>query len=254
VTTTVLDSAGLLFNVTAVTDGDTIRVLALPDGEKAVRLIGIDAPETGECMAAEAAARLEVLILNEQVRLELDASDRDQYGRLLRYVYLGSVLVNEVLVREGLALARRFEPDVAYADAFETAQDAAQAARVGMWASDACGPATGAAVSFGVLHYDAEGGDDTNPNDEWFELINQGDSAVDLTGWVVRDESAAHRYSFPAGFTLNAGGSVRVHTGCGADTAADLHWCVQGSAVWNNDGDTAFLLDPSGNIVAHEGY
>lgn len=42
--------------------------------------------------------------------------------------------------------------------------------------------------------------------------------------------------------------------GCGTGTTTDLHWCDTGSAVWNNSGDTAFLLDPAGNVVdAREG-
>ncbi len=47
------------------------------------------------------------------MRLERDVSGRDQYGRLLRYVHVGDVFVNAVLVRDGLALANRYEPDVA---------------------------------------------------------------------------------------------------------------------------------------------
>jgi hypothetical protein len=48
---------------------------------------------------------------------------------------------------------------------------------------------------------------------------------------------------------LEPGATVRVFTGCGSDSAASLYWCNTGSAVWNNSGDTAFLLDPAGNVV-----
>jgi competence protein ComEC len=99
------------------------------------------------------------------------------------------------------------------------------------------------------VRLDADGDDNANLNDEWVRLTNRGTTPVDLTGWVVKDTSASHRYSFPAGFILEAGASVTVRTGCGTDTPTDLHWCSQGSAVWNNSGDTAFLLDPAGNIV-----
>ena len=37
------------------------------------------------------------------MRLELDAEERDRYGRLLAYVYAGDVLVNAELLREGYA-------------------------------------------------------------------------------------------------------------------------------------------------------
>jgi hypothetical protein len=47
---------------------------------------------------------------------------------------------------------------------------------------------------------------------------------------------------------------VRLRTGCGVDGTADLYWCESGSAVWNNAGDTVFVLDPNGNIVATRSY
>ncbi len=42
---------------------------------------------------------------------------------------------------------------------------------------------------------------------------------------------------------------MNVRSGCGTDTATDLYWCNSGSAVWNNDGDTAFLFDPDDSLV-----
>jgi hypothetical protein len=46
---------------------------------------------------------------------------------------------------------------------------------------------------------------------------------------------------------------VRLYTGCGAASVSALYWCNDG-AVWNNDGDTVFVLDPSGNIVTSRPY
>ncbi len=74
-----------------------------------------------------------------------------------------------------------------------------------------------------------------------------------------KDESASHRYDFPIGFTLLGGETVAIRTGCEIDsegpseTGTDLFWCWS-SAIWNNDGDTAFLLDDSGNIVDSRSY
>jgi hypothetical protein len=45
-----------------------------------------------------------------------------------------------------------------------------------------------------------------------------------------------------------------VFTGCGQDTGDELYWCNTGSAIWNNSGDTAFLLDPAGNVVYSYAY
>lgn len=239
--------------VLSVTDGDTLRV-AVDGVSEPVRLIGINAPEDDECLAAEAAQRLAELVDTGPIRLESDVSDRDQYERLLRYVYAGDLFVNEQLVAEGLALARRYEPDTALAEVLEAAQARALEAGVGMWAPNACGTPAAADIVIGEIRYDADGDDNFNLNDEWVELINHGGTSLDLTGWSVKDESASHRYRFPDGFTLDSGASVRLHTGCGNDSASALYWCNQGSAVWNNSGDTVFVLDPSGNVAVSQSW
>ena len=238
--------------VVEVVDGDTIRVEVAGEQES-VRLIGINAPERGECLASEATDRLRNLVAGQAVELVVDRTDRDQYGRLLRHVEVEGVDVGAELVRFGLALARDYPPDTTRSDDYAAAQRTAEDAGVGMWAADACGSATSTAdVVIDAIRFDADGDDNENLNDEWVRIANRSSSAVDLAGWVLKDTSATHRYSFPSDFSLQAGASVTVRTGCGTDSATDLHWCNQGSAVWNNGGDTAFLLDPAGNIVTSQ--
>jgi len=72
------------------------------------------------------------------------------------------------------------------------------------------------------------------------ELENAGGGAQDMTDWTLRDE-ANHIYTFPK-FSLAAGASVKVWVTNGTDTSIDLYW-NQGSAIWNNGGDTAYLTD-----------
>ena len=250
---TVTSVPGTEVPVVSVTDGDTIRVLVRGTDEP-VRLIGINSPESGECLYEKATAYMKDLLSAGTVRLESDVSDRDQYGRLLRYVFVGDVFVNEAMVRQGLAIARRYEPDVAQADRLEAAQAAAEADGVGMWDPSACGTEAAGTLEIGQIHYDAQGNDNDNLNDEWVELTNPGPGSIDLTGWEIKDESASHRYPFPGGFTLAADATVRLYTGCGTDAATALYWCNQGSAVWNNSGDTVFVLDPNGNVVTEKSY
>ncbi|MGD1993081.1 MAG: lamin tail domain-containing protein, partial [Anaerolineae bacterium] len=80
---------------------------------------------------------------------------------------------------------------------------------------------------------------------EYVLIQNYGD-AVEMTGWTLRDE-VNHTYTFPV-FTLADGTSVRVWTGPGVDTDTDLYW-GRASAIWNNDGDTAYLNDHQGALV-----
>lgn len=239
--------------VISITDGDTARV-KLPTGAiEPVRLIGINAPEGGECYAPEATAALTALARGEVI-MTSDVSDRDRYDRLLRYLWTpDGDFINEILVRDGYALARDYPPDSEHATRLAHAQSAAKDGSIGLWAPDACGPAASADIGIGYIEYDAPGNDHENLNGEWVEVTNHGTAAQAMGGWVLKDESASHRYRFPSSFTLDPGSTVRVFTGCGPDSVTELHWC-NGSAVWNNDGDTAFILDPNGNIVAQKSY
>lgn len=235
--------------VAAITDGDTLRVI-LGGSTEPLRLIGVNAPERGECFAAESTAVLEWLTpVGSTVWLTIDRSDRDQYDRLLRHVWLGSLNVGEEMVRRSAALAREYPPDLAMADRFGAAQEEAKETGLGLWSKDACGPSAGHDVELTGLEADAPGNDHENLNGEFAVIRNNGAMGLDMTGWVLKDESASHRYAFPSGYVLGAGATVTVFTGCGDDSASRLYWCNGAGAVWNNDGDTAFLLDHHGNVV-----
>lgn len=238
--------------VIEVVDGDTLEVRLVGGRVERLRLVGINTPEDGECLADEAARRLVVLVGDGRVRLVRDQSNRDIYGRLLRHVLVGGVSVGETLVAEGLAFSRAYPPDTGQQAALDAAQARAQAAEIGLWAPDSCGPVTAASIGVGRVRTDPPGDESQTPNEEWIEVVNTGGRPVDLTGWGVQDESASHRYGFPDGFRLAPGTGVLLRTGCGRDTATDLHWCESGSAVWNNDGDTVFITDPRGNIAAQQ--
>jgi micrococcal nuclease len=67
------------------------------------------------------------------VRLELDVQPRDQYGRLLAYVYVGEVVVNAELVRQGYALLSTVPPNVTHEALFVRLQREAREARRGLW-------------------------------------------------------------------------------------------------------------------------
>ena len=90
------------YRVRSVTDGDT---LVLGNGDS-VRLVGVDAPENGDCGSERAAAMLSRLTLGERVTLTAPVDDRDRYGRLLRYVDVGDTDAGIRLIGSGLAIAR----------------------------------------------------------------------------------------------------------------------------------------------------
>lgn len=119
-----------------VVDGDT---LVLTDETK-VRLIGVDTPETVkqhhpvEPFGPEATAFTKAFVARGDVRLEFDKEKRDQYDRLLAYVWVGDKMLNEELVRAGLARAeRQYSYAAARKAAFVRAEAEAQRAGRGIW-------------------------------------------------------------------------------------------------------------------------
>jgi len=119
--------------VIQVVDGDTITI----EGGYRVRYIGIDTPETYpklEGFGMEAWQANRELVEGKEVRLERDVSETDKYGRLLRYVYVGDILVNAELVRQGLARAKAYPPDTKHQDYLQEMEAEARQAGRGMWA------------------------------------------------------------------------------------------------------------------------
>ena len=117
--------------VVRVVDGGTIDVTI--DGEEyRVRYYGIEAPESGEKCFEEAKAR-NAELLGATVRLESDARDQDEEGRLLRYVFNENGLsIEAVLISEGLANAR--PEDGKYRIRFTTMETDAREGNVGcLW-------------------------------------------------------------------------------------------------------------------------
>jgi len=126
--------------VRRVIDGDTIE---LDDGRR-VRYIGIDAPEVNneggepECFAIEAINENKKMVLGKEVILEKDVSETDKYDRLLRYVYVGPILINGHLLDKGLAKTIYIEPDVLYYEEFKAVEDEAKEEKRGLWAEGIC--------------------------------------------------------------------------------------------------------------------
>lgn len=232
--------------VTHVTDGDTIEVII--DGRaETVRYIGIDTPEYGLPYYQEALDANRALVEGQEIRLEPDITPRDRYGRILAYVYLASgVFVNGELVSQGWASSVTYAPDTKHQAELDALEAEAQSQQLGMWLE-----ASPVQVIFNPVcsQFDSPGDDNYSKEEEYVCVTNQESAAVDMTLWWIRDKAGA-TYYIPS-FTLPAGASVRVRTGCGQVTQTDLYWCKDGSAVWNNGGDTAYLYD-SGNKLVHQ--
>ena len=124
-----------------VIDGDTVDV-EIAGSEERVRLLGVNTPETHtdtgvpECFGPEAFAFTRSLLpVGTEVRLARDVVGRDDYDRLLAYVFRrdDDLFVNEAIIVGGYARPMSIGPNTAYTDRFVAAATAAEAGDLGLW-------------------------------------------------------------------------------------------------------------------------
>lgn len=128
--------------VVEVVDAQTIRVLMDRDQRVyAVRYLGIEVPDTGNQLLRLTGILHNVdLTYRKQVTLVRDITDQDDFGRLLRYVMVGSTFVNYDLVAAGYARVTSSPPDTACYSAFKVVEQQAQSGKAGIWAFPASVP------------------------------------------------------------------------------------------------------------------
>jgi len=164
-------------------------------------------------------------------------------------VWAGDSFVNLDLVESGLAIATTPGAGEDEGAILLAAEESAFRAGIGFWDPVGCDQNAGAGVEITI---DTSGHDPPGPDDEVLEqehvaLVSNSGGQIDLSGWLLRDESSTHRYRLPPGSVLDPGQVLVVpsdHPG----------WDPGGSPVWNNDGDMALLLSPGGAVVARQRY
>ena len=125
--------------VARVVDGDTLKV-RFPDGhEDTVRVIGIDTPETVDprkpvqCFGHEASNHTKALLTGKTVTLDSEpGTDRDKYGRLLRYVEYDGEDIGADMITEGYAFSYKIFPHPRLTE-YNTLEETARAEKKGLW-------------------------------------------------------------------------------------------------------------------------
>ena len=125
--------------VTAVYDGDTIKVKFKNKQERKVRLIGIDAPEI-EASREEAKFRAQIAkrfaffyLYGKTVKLSYDREIEDKYERLLAYIWTERQgLFNKFILSEGFAVVFLNFP-FKYREEFIEAEGEARKLEKGLW-------------------------------------------------------------------------------------------------------------------------
>jgi endonuclease YncB( thermonuclease family) len=123
--------------VERVIDGDTLRVVQADGSALTLRLLGVDAPESGQAGGAEAREFVATRVCAGEVTWRSHGSDR--YGRTVASVEVAGEDLGVLLVRNGLAWRVKRYLEAAPADlreAHEAAWQAARAERIGLWAGD----------------------------------------------------------------------------------------------------------------------
>ena len=134
-------AAGVRVTVKKVIDGDTLLVSELPTGTELIRLIGVDAPETGagrttrECFGLEAQRWLAAEApRGSTLTLVPDVGARDRFGRLLFYAYRADgTFLNAALVANGYAQTMTIPPNVSHAEELRGLQARARRESRGLW-------------------------------------------------------------------------------------------------------------------------
>ena len=231
-------------SVARIVDGDTIE---LANGDT-VRLIGINTPEKDFRFYAEAKTLTKELT-SDGVYLSRDEVDKDQYSRLLRYVFTEDTFVNAELVRQGYAVVYEVPPNTKYASLLRCVQEDAKQNHRGIWGMQSL---NNYSVSLEV-NYDAPGNDLENLNGEFVKITNTGELDVWMEDWIIKDQ-ARHTYKFGT-ILLKPGETLTLYTGAGSDDAIkkELYWYSE-EPIWNNDGDTAFLFDSNGYVVTETSF
>lgn len=130
-----------LYDVVRVVDGDTI-IVSIEGTDTRVRMIGVDTPESVNPDASKntengkiASEWTSKLLTGKQVYLEYDIEKKDKYDRTLAYVFLSDkvTMVEDELLRNGMAEVMTIEPNSKYAAHFEELENQAKRNRIGFW-------------------------------------------------------------------------------------------------------------------------
>lgn len=225
--------------VSRVISGDTLE---LSEG-RTVRLIGVNAPDDGQAHFEAARSFTENMVGGKTVKLEAGSEPRNALDQELFYVWLDDQLVNWELVRGGYANRAAKPPNIQYDVYIADAQSKAIEEHLGMWQPSEF------TLEINLIIADPIGVDEENLNSEFIQIANQAGTEVPMAGFTLFD-AEGNTYTFTDEFILGVNQMVRVKSGCGRDTSFELYWCSS-VPIWDNNGDTAFLLDVNGHYVDH---
>ena len=130
-------AADLVKGTAFVIDGDTIEI-----NDERIRLWGIDAPESAQRCTEDGRLYPCGLDVSQTLRRQIGRKpvscvhrDTDRYGRMVALCTVTGINISQWIVQQGQAIAfRRYSLD------YVADEDAARAAKVGLWAGEFLNP------------------------------------------------------------------------------------------------------------------
>lgn len=262
-----------LYEVKKVDSGDTFEVTYDHVREK-VRLIGVDAPEMAQgsqpamLYSQEAYDYTSKQLTGKQVYLVFDQQQRDIFGRLLAYVYLqDGTFYNAKLVKDGYARIEKMSPNGTHDPLLLALLQEARQDKKGIW-SQKKDPWNGNIVSSDTVDGVSTKPQNQQPSSEEPQILSDGnvkiaqlsvsgesvlivnndDKGIDMTGWKLVEWNHNRTYTFPDGFILESGKSVRIVSGPLAMSQPPQQLLWTKDSVWENRGDKAILYNKDGAV------
>ncbi len=238
--------------VNRVVDGDTVYLDGTLLGSKqkiSTRFIGVCTPETVvpkkpvQYFGKEASAFTKKILDKQSVYVTYDQNTKDKYNRLLAYIWLKIdnkfYMFNAILVLNGYAHNYPYFPfNEEYMRIFHDSELYARKNDLGLWKTNESQSTqqSNKVQNSGRLKITYI---KATSRDEYVEIKNESKGSINLKGWKIK--SAPNQwYSLPD-FTLSPGQSIQIHSGSSA--SGQFVWTKR--YIWNNDGDTCWLYDPS---------
>ncbi len=241
--------SGQAATVERVVDGDSIEVTV--DGDSIeLRLEGYNAPElytdnpdgtdSQTCNGLAARSAIEDLVARAD-QVELVDGETDRFGRTLGDLLVDGESLVDQLVADGHGLATGDRAD-RRSLMIEAASD-----QRGVWGTG-CGEPLTAQLTIGDIQVDPPGNDRNNLAEEFVQLVNVSSRSLDLSGWILRDDTTGHH--FPLSGQLEADADLTVITGGQPSdsnvSGAGVLYLGESFPVWSNRWETVILVDPGG--------
>lgn len=110
-------------------------------------------------------------------------------------------------------------------------------------------------LAFSDVQKDAPNPELENLDQEYVQLTNTGNAALDLSGYTVDyGDSTNTEYTFESGFELGAGDTVTIRTGSGEDTDSNVYIGSDAAVLNNEEPEQVTVMDGNGNVVLQDTF